>query len=293
MKKITLYEIYDCALDVELITNKLCDLEGLNNEAGDIFLSFVKNGLVNEDTIDNFIILAEDIESCEFEEDTDIIVNMINETLMNDYINNDTDYKRIIENYSVLLENVMIDDFMINTENDINYYKIFIIEQFNRIFINLKNDNIDKLYIHNISDMIDSYNEVITDLSNTYSNNYINHNEMLEKRIKYFVDIMSNKDIFELDDMKYSAVVNAASRTSNIEQLKVLKGIIRFNKDLELEELINKIDENTSELNAITIGKILMELKITVLENEDERTYLRNNVDSEKEREIIKKILKP
>ena len=42
MKKETLYDIYDSALDVELITNKLYYLEKLNSNAGRIFLSFIK-----------------------------------------------------------------------------------------------------------------------------------------------------------------------------------------------------------------------------------------------------------
>ena len=295
MRKDTLYDIYDSALDVELITNKLYYLEKLNSNAGRIFLSFVKNGLIDEETIDSFMELAQDIDLCDMDKgNEEDLVNMINNTLMNDYVNSDDDFQCIVDNYSVLLDNQTIDSFFLDTEDEVNYYKLFIVRQFNRILSALGNENLEKLYIHDMCNIMNSYKEMLDDLKNTTSISNKDYNEKLKTRIKYFVDILSDQDIFELDDEKYSAIISVASKITNIEKLKLLKGIIKFNKNLDYSEFINVIDIDEAELSVTTINRILKEAKIEKIKGKNDMTiYLRRVDDPEKERNIIKKVLKP
>ena len=150
MKKETLYDIYDSIDNAELITNNLYDfLEKLNSNAGRIFLSFVKNTRVDEETIGNFIELSQNIDLCEFDRETEEeLVNIINRTLMNDYVSSDDDFEYIVDNYSILLENDAIDAFIFDTEEEVNYYKMFVIREFNRILNTLGNQDMEKLYTH-------------------------------------------------------------------------------------------------------------------------------------------------
>ena len=282
MKKETLYDIYDCALDVRLITDNLYDLENLTTKQGNIFLSFVKNGLVDEETFDYLIRLSQDISNCNMDKNMEEdLVYLITETLMDDYVNSDLDFCSIIENYSVFLDTERVMDFNYDDDQESNYYKLFITREFTRILNNIKNIDIDKLYSHDICEIMDSYKNMLDDLKSTTSISNINYNDKLKTRIKYYVDLITNKDIFELDNEKFNAVMNIASKTSNIEKLKVLKATIIFNKSSNLENFVEIVDSDSMNFNKTTIDRINKSINI------------KKEKDIEEEREIIKKVLKP
>ena len=296
MKKETLYEIYDCIDDVEFITNNLDKLSKISNITSNIFLSFCKNGLVNKHNIRLFLDLSNDIEYSMLGYQTEGIVNSINEVLVDDYVRNDTDYDSIIDNYAILLQNSMDYIFMVDTEEELAYYKALTIYEFNRYLKNYKNFDINKIYNHDLCEIIDAYNHVLEDLPNTKSNNTnIDFNAMLVKRIKYFIDLISDKDIYERGKEKYKKIVEIASKTDNIEDLKRLKNRIKLNRTLELKEFESKIDDDNSDFNDVTVNLVYeaLGIKKIKLTKPKKTVLLRSFNDKEKEREIIKKVLKP
>ena len=296
MRKITLYEIYDCIDDVELITNNLMALSKLSNKTGEIFLSFCKNGLVNKNSIKRFVDLSRDIEYSFLGVETYDVVNSINEVLMDDYVKNDIDYKYLIESYSVLLMQELDDSFVIETEEEFAYYKSFVITEFNRVLKEFKNYSMDNIYKHDLCEIIDAYEHVLEDLSNTTTTNpNIDDNSMLAKRIQYFIDIVTDKAIYELDDVRFSSILEIASMTTNIENLKLLRNKVKLNRVLDIKEFADTIDDESSDLNAVTIGLIHGSIgaQQVKMKNINKEILLRSFVDSEKEREIIKKVLKP
>ena len=296
MRKETLYEIYDSVDEVMLITNNLEKLSRLSNKTGDIFLSFCKNNLVDRRSIRNILNLCSDIEYSLLGYETDSVVNSINEVLIDDYVMNDTDYNYLMDNYSILLQNSVDYLFYVEDEEELAYYKALTILEFNRFLKNFKNYDMSKIYTHDLCEIIDTYNNVLEDLPNTKSNNpNIDYNEMLVKRLQYFIDIISDKDIYELDDAKYKEVLYVASKTANIEDLKLLKNTIKLNRTLDNKEFKPVIDSNDSDFNNVTIDLIYDALGANKLKlkRPKKTILLRNFYDEEKEREIIKKVLKP
>ena len=296
MRKITLYEIYDCIDDVQLITNNLMGLDKLSNKAGEIFLSFCKNVIVNKKSIKLYVDLSRDIEYSCLGYETYDVVNSINEVIIDDYVKNDTDYKYLIENYSVIMMYEVENSFIIESEDEYSYYKAFLITEFNKLFKNMKNYPMESLYTHDLCEIIDSYNHILEDLPNTTTNDLnMDNNNMLIKRIQYFIDIVSDKTIYELDDIRFSTMLEIASNTTNIEDLKLLKSKIKLNRILDISAFADAIDDEESDFNAVTVGLIHGSLGAREMDVKSvgKKILLRSFVDSEKEREIIKKVLKP
>ena len=296
MRKETLYEIYDSVDDVMLITNNLEKLSRLSNKTGDIFLSFCKNNLVDRRSIRNILNLCSDIEYSLLGYETDSVVNSINEVLIDDYVMNDTDYHYLMDNYSILLQNSVDYLFYVEDEEELAYYKALTILEFNRFLKNFKNYDMSKIYTHDLCEIIDTYNNVLEDLPNTKSNNpNIDYNEILVKRLQYFIDIISDKAIYELDDAKYKEVLYVASKTANIEDLKLLKNTIKLNRTLNNNDFKHIVDSDDSDFNNVTIDLIYDALGVNKLKlkRPKKTILLRNFYDEEKEREIIKKVLKP
>ena len=296
MKKETLYEIYDCMDDVMLITNNLMGLSKLSNKAGEIFLSFCKNGLINRKSMRRFVDLSRDIEYSCLGMETYDVVNSINEVMVDDYVKNDVDYKYLIDNYSVLLMFEIENSFIIESEDEFSYYRAFLVTEFNRLFKNMKDYPMENLYTHDLCEIIDAYNHILEDLPNTTTNDLnMDNNSMLMKRIQYFIDIISDKAIYELDDVRFSTMLEVASTTTNIEDLKLLKNNIKLNRILDIAKFADAIDNESSDVNAVTVGLIHGSLgaREVDVKSVGKKILLRSFVDSEKEREIIKKVLKP
>lgn len=297
MKKDTLYEIYSLLKDdTTKITDSLYKLMLLNSYSEEIFLKFCKNKSINKDTFDYFINISECLDEIEDKIIKDDLTNLIIDISNDDYIVNNSDYDYILESIIFLFDFEYINSFDMYENYEIDYYKSTIISEFIRFLQSMKKIDLDKLYEHDMAEIIDSYRMMLGDLSNTTStNNDISLNQMYLDRIKYFIDIISDKDIYEMDDDKFLSMLNVIKSTENIEELKYLKNIIKINRKKKAIDFINEIDNTATDVNELTIARITDEIGLKrKYDPEKEETIIKRSVNNpNKELNIVKKVLKP
>ena len=319
MKKSTLYEIYNVLnKDTTTVTDSLYKLMLLNSTSEDIFLEFCKSNSVNSDTFDYFINISEcldDIGDDDIRRElTDLIIDISND----DYIINNDDYDYILENIIFLLDFEYVEAFEIYENYELDYYKSIILKEFIRFMQTMKNIDINSIYNHDTGEIIDAYRMVLGGLPCTTTNdNDKSLNQMYIDRIRYFIDIISDKDIYEIDDDKFTCMLNVVKSTENIEELRYLKNIIKINRTRDINEFRDIVDDKSNDVNETTIERITSKvglkkeilkkeksmldktlefLHIKKKEKEDEEIQLnvtRKVNDPKKELDIVKKVLKP
>ena len=268
----------------------------LNSYSEEIFLKFCKNKSINKDTFDYFINISECLDEIEDKVIKDDLTNLIIDISNDDYIVNNSDYDYILESIIFLFDFEYINSFDMYENYEIDYYKSTIISEFIRFLQSMKKIDLDKLYEHDMAEIIDSYRMMLGDLSNTTSNNNdISLNQMYLDRIKYFIDIISDKDIYEMDDDKFLSMLNVIKSTENIEELKYLKNIIKINRKKKAIDFINEIDNTATDVNELTIARITDEIGLKrKYDPEKEETIIKRSVNNpNKELNIVKKVLKP
>lgn len=297
MKKDTLYEIYDLLKDdTTKITDSLFKLMLLNSGSEETFLKFCKNKSINEDTFDYFINISECLEDINDKKIKDDLVNKIIDISNDDFIVNNYDYEYILESIIFFLDFEYIKEFDIYEDYEMDYYKSIVLSEFIRFLQSMKKMDIDKVYNHDIGEIIDSYRMMLGSLYSTNSkNNELSINQMYLDRIKYFIDIISDKDIYEMNDNKFVCMLNVIKMTENIEELKYLKNIIKINRKKDDLDFINEIDNSSSDFNELTIARITDEigLKRKYDSKKQETIITRTIKDPNEELNIVKKILKP
>lgn len=297
MKKDTLCDLYDIlGNNPTKITDSLYKLMLLSNGSEELFLKFCKSNSVNEETFDYFINISECLDEIENEEIKNDLFNSISDITNDPFISNNEDYDYILECFIFLFDYDYIKDFDIYEDFEADYYKSILVKEFIRFLKNMKNININYVYEHDMGEILDAYRMMLGGLFNTTTkSNELSYNQMFIDRIKYFIDIISDKDIYEIDNEKFQCVLNVVKSTTNIEELKHLKNIIKINRKKDVNDFIESLDSASTDLNELTIQRITKKLGIKRhYDNKTEQTIVKRNVkDLNKELDIVKKVLKP
>ena len=297
MKKETLYEIYSLLKeDTTKITDSLYKLMLLNSGSEEIFLKLCKNNVVNNETFDYFIDISECLDDIGDKIIKDDLTNLIIDISTDDYIINNNDYNYILESIIFLLDFEYIKEFEIYEDYEMDYYKSIVLSEFIRFLQSMKKIDLNKVYDHDITEIIDAYRMMLGGLYNTTTSNpELSQNQMYLDRIRYFIDIISDKDIYEMNDDKVISMLNVIKITENIEELRYLKNIIKIKKNNETLDFIESIDNKSSDVNELTIARITDEigLKRKYDSKINETVITRTINDSNEELDIVKKVLKP
>ena len=316
MKKDTLYEIYSILkYDTKKITDSLYKLMVLNSIGEEIFLKFCKNNSINGENFDFFIDISDCLSEITTKEIQDELTNSIIDISNDDYIINNVDYNWILEHIIHLLDYDYINLFEVYSEDEVDYYKSTIVKDFIKFLQTMKNIDISKVYSHDMRMITNCHKMVISGLYNTTSNNNeISFNQMCLERNKAFMDIISDKDIYEMEDDKFICMLNVIKMVENVEELKRLKNIIKIYRQKETFDFACELDDKASDLNELTISRISNELGfekinmkknsmidktlkfmgIRAKSNSNMKVDVNRSVeDTSEELEIIEKILKP
>jgi len=296
MKKDTLYEIYSILNnDTQHITDSLYKLMILGNDSEKIFLDFCKKGIVNEYTFDILLNISECLGEFENKYEQNDLKELIINMCSRDYILDNNDFDYILENLIFLLDFEYIKEFEMYENVEADYYRSQIIKEFIRIFDNMKNVDCNKIYSHSTEEIIDSYRMVVGDLKDTTTTDMsMTMNDMFLNRIHYYVDIISDKNIYELDDDKYVSVLNVVKSIQSLEELKSIKNKIKINRMHNTIDFIKIIDDYSSDLNELTIARITDEIGLKrKYDSKKQETIINRTVNNpSKELNIVKKVLK-
>ena len=300
MKKETLLNIYKL-LDTDLTTNSLYKLMSLCDESEEFFLEFCKNDLVTKQNFDIFI----DISKCLSEldmDDKEILLYRIIEVCKDDYIMCNCDYSYILETFPHIFEFEVMDAFYITTQEELTYYIVFLTEEFIRFLKSQKNIDMNKVYDNDMCFIIDNFKTLLEDLIYTTSNE-VNPkiNDIRKQRVKLFIDIISNKDIYEMDKEKFECAVEVVREIKNVDELKKIKNQIKINGNAPADTYIDIIDNFSSDVNEITINRLQKNLQneeivpINLLEKMlfKQKKKKINTRKKEEDIDIVRKILKP
>lgn len=299
MKKDTLFELYDNIHDSDKeITDSLFKLSELNNESENIFLEFAKLNLVDKNNIDFYIDISECVGSIYDLEERITLFNDLYEVLSYDYIScsDEEDYEYILDSIIQIMDFDELNMFEIYDESDLGYYRSLITKEFLRGLKNISKVDKNKIYDHDFQEIIDSFKLMLYDLRNSRSiNPESSMDQICLERIRKFVDVISDKKIYELDDEKYIAVLQTAKAITDVEELDKIKKIIKISSGLPTEQFKNIIDYNCSCVSELTIERINEAVGLKREYNPLERKTIieRKGKKKEKESDIVKKVLKP
>ena len=314
MRKDSLLALYE-ALPTNTfnITNLLVQIKELKGNSETIFYSLcmdnkelieLYNGQVKTDEeiededvnlLEKLVFLSESIGGINNNEERNDIYITVNNLLNNEKITSNIELNDMLDTILYLLDMQSYDLFDCNSDDDVEYYKSFITKEYLRFLNSLINVDIDKIYNHQMEEIRDSYFYLIDDLRNSDSiNQDLTFNEVKANRICYFIDIISDKEIYELDDYKFSQVLNIIQEITSIEELQKMKKVIKFNKLLDENKFIEVLDNYTNELNDCTINRIYKGIKYKVMHDEEENTVIvyRNSNSQKQELKTVKKVLK-
>lgn len=298
MKKDTIFKIYDLIGDTQMITNNLKEFLILDNHAGEILYELLDANkyIIDDENLKTFIEMTWSINTIDNVEYQRPLIENIKNMLQNDYICNDSNFKEVLGSINYLLNYEYWEDFNISENDDLYFYKTFMVENLLKILDSLSNVELDELYLHNTSFILDIYTKVLHDIKSTTSNNMdLSENDIRIRRVSYITNILSNKDVINLNNKKFNSVLKISSTISNIEKLKKFENIILFNKLKQNCDFDRLLDEYADELNPITIDRINKKLGVEKKFDEDSESvlYYRKIYDDEREKNIVKKILKP
>ena len=299
MKKEIMYNIYNLIKE-DYIINDLRDFILLSDSASEFLLDILKicKDKIEENNLKEFIDLSYSIDYIsDFELKNDVKIK-VKEMLLSDYIRNDSNLCEMIDTINYLLTYDYWESFDFYEKEEMSFYMHFLVSNLIEIIKSILNEKVDmdKLYVHNMAFVLNSYTDVLHNINRTESSNKdLTENDIKINRLKYFKNILSNNDIIELNNNKYNAVVKIASSINNIEKLKKFENIVVFNKLRSNSDFERILDDYTDDLNDVTINRIYKKLGVTSIENKekDQIEYYKKNMSDEMEDKIMKKILKP
>ena len=298
MRKDTVYKIYELLDDPQIVTDNLKELLILDNRSGETLYELIKANkyIVDGNNIKELIDLSYSINTIESVQSKKQLTENIKEMFINDYVCNDSNFNEAISTINYLLNYEYWEDFDLEENSDLDFYKTLTVNNLISIITSISNVDIDNIYSHNLSFILDNYAKLIHDIKQTEtSNKDLTNNDMKIKRIEYYTNILSNSDIILLNNKKFNSLVKIAGSICNIERLKKFENIVLFNRTKSNSEFEEEIDNYCDELTGITIDRINKKLKIQKVydEEKDVMLYMRSNYDDEYELNLVKKILKP
>ena len=299
MKKEIIYNIYNLIKE-DYIINDLRDFILLSDSASEFLLDILKicKDKIEENNLKEFIDLLYLIDYIsDFELKNDVKIK-VKEMLLSDYIRNDSNLCEMINKINYLLTYDYWESFDFYEKEEMSFYMHFLVSNLIEIIKSILNEKVDmdKLYVHNMAFVLNSYTDVLHNINRTESSNKdLTENDIKINRLKYFKNILSNNDIIELNNNKYNEVMKIASSINNIEKLKKFENIVVFNKLRSNSDFERILDDYTDDLNDVTINRIYKKLGVTSIENKekDQIEYYKKNMSDEMEDKIMKKILKP
>ena len=181
MRKETVYKIYEM-LQEQYVVNNLRDFVILSNESGEILYEFIKlcMDVMDEDNLrvlTNLSFSMDELKDLEYKKQT---LKNINELLSNDYVRNDPNFYKILSGINFLLNYDYNQSYEIEYEEDLYFYISFTVDSLIEIIQNTLNENIDidQLYMHDMSFLMDNYvNTVINLYQSTSNDNDLSFND--------------------------------------------------------------------------------------------------------------------
>ena len=151
--------------------------------------------------------------------------------------------------------------------------------------------DIDKLYSHDMNFIIENMFNVLEDLNRTTCDKFEDSNSALLKRIELFLDIIFDKNIYELDDNKYRVVLDIASTIEDNNDLSKIKSKALICRNLDNDDFIEALDDSVKELTKTTVNRLYKKLNIKSINDDEKNTIERKYDNEEEELEIIKMVL--
>lgn len=292
MKKSTLLKIYKELGMTECLTNYLYKLSDLKGDAEYIFLDFCKKykSMINEENIEYIMQLSSSLCSIDILEYRRKLIDSIDDMLDDDYINSNVDFDKLLENIIYILTIDVSTTFECEGKEDFDYYMTEILCKFIKGLCDCSKNVKEKLYSHDMKSIIENFFEVLEDLNRTVGDSFEDSNSNILKRIQLYLDIIFDKNIFEMNEKKYMTVVDIAKTIEDNNSLSKLKPKALIIRNLDDEEFIDALDDNVEELTETTINRIYGKLKIKNIYDNDSNTTV--GTDKEiNEFDVINKIL--
>lgn len=299
MKKEIMYDIYNLMKE-DFILIRLRDFLILSDNSAEFLYEIFQSckEKINDDNLKAFIDMAY---STDFMTEYDLkreVKTEIKEMCLSEYIKNDQNFNEMIDVINYLLTCEYFETFDIYDKEEVDFYIHFMITNLIDIIKSTLNEKvpINNLYTHNISFVLNSYTDVVSNLSKTESNNKeLTENDIRLNRVKYYKKILTNPEVISLNSYKYDTVVRIASKITDLEKLDKFENIIVFNKMRSNKDFERILDDYAEEFTSVTIDRINRKLGLTVFDDkeQDEIIYNKKITNSIAEDKIMKKILKP
>ena len=266
MKKSTIVKLYNELDNKEIIEKDLPKMISVKGDAEDIFydLCIKYNDILDSDILDHFISISTFVSSLDDSLERKRLLDSIYNIFDNDYLVSNMDFNIILENIEYIMATIFSKVFDVyNKEDEKNYASEIIIELSNGLS-RYKDYDINKIYDHDLDVIFSRFFSVLEDLNNTKIPNGEYYNKTLMNRVKFFLDIIFSKEIYELDDYKYNVVLGMASTIDDINELSKFKKKILFYSRLNNEDFEVTLDDSVDTLTDTSI-KLLKEGKSKVL----------------------------
>lgn len=255
MKKSTVIKLYNEFEDKELIINSMPRMINIKGNAEDIFykLSTSHKDIIDMDLLDDIIGMSVFASKIEDSVQRERLLNNIDDLFENDYITSRWDFNVILENILNIMSKNFEAGFDFYDEEEQRYYLSEIVNEIIKaLFKTMYYDN-DKLYIHDMNTIFKYLYSVLEDGENTaIENDDINIDIM--NRIKIFLDIVFNKDIYGMCEEKYSVILDIASTISDNNDLSKFKRKVLFFRNLDIQEFIENIEDSVNILTDTSIN---------------------------------------
>ena len=295
MKKnnvLKLYSIMDN--NKEVLTQSLNLLLGVKGKAEDLLLKYCEENknYIYEENLSDIVELSISIGEIKNEYYRKEIAENVSKLLKNPIIRELCLTRDISDKICDFLEFSYWNYFDIEDSDEICFYYSYVIDKFTSFFEKIKNIEID----HEFDLIFEAQTEMLLDLNNTQCNDY-KENQMKLKRISAFYNIISDEIIYTLDEYKFFVVLEACKTCTNVDELKRLKYVARFNKHLNDREFSQVIDACISDFTPLSIDNIYNEINYhvrSVKMSDGSETLVRpmpNNI--EKVDGALQKVLKP
>ncbi len=293
MKKSTLLKIYKELNMTKCLTNYLYKLSDLKSDAEYIFLDFCHNHkyIIDEENIEYLMQISSSLCSIKNLNYRQKLIDNIDNMLENDYIVSSIDFDNLLENiiYTLTIDTSSI--FYCEEDDDNDYYITEILCKLIKGLCNCSKVVKENLYSHDIKKIIENYFSVLEELNITKGDRTESDNFNKLKRLDLYLDIVFNKEIFEMSDKKYKTVVDIAKTIEDNSILSSIKSKALIIRTLSDEDFINVLDDNVDIVTETTINKLHKKLNIENTSDNSSNIVEKTNNNQKNEFEIINKIL--
>ena len=293
MKKSTVLKIYKELNMTECITDYLYKLVDLKGDAEYIFLDFCTKhkDIIDEDNIEYLMTLSSSLCTVEVLSLRKKLIDNIDTMLENEIITSSDDLGVILENIIYILTIDVSTAFSCEGKEEFDYYMTEILCNFIKGLCKCSKYDIDKLYSHDMNFIIANIFNVLEDLNRTTCDKFEDSNSALLKRIELFLDIIFDKNIYELDDNRYRVVLDIASTIEDNNDLSKIKSKALICRNLDDDDFIEALDDSVKELTETTVNRLYKKLNIKSINDDEKNTIERKYDNEEEELEIIKMVL--